>query len=201
MTAGLVGISMLAWMFLITMQHRREHRHGPGRGLLIGAWALTVLMQIFLVQRAADTAAIDDGFVDAVLSFYGDNRAYYGIWFFLPLVLASWAILGDLGELGGKIAGRRIRIADLLDADLLVPGEKIRLDDPRSGLRYHAEITENGAIRLPGGGGVWSDPSKAAMLAANMNKVNGWRAWKLERTGQSLADVRSVHIFPSDPFD
>ena len=62
-TAASVGILMLAWMVVITMHHRREHRHGPGRGLLIGAWALTGWLHIFFVQRAADTAAIDEGFV------------------------------------------------------------------------------------------------------------------------------------------
>jgi hypothetical protein len=83
------------------------------------------------------------------------------------------------------IEGRRISISDLLEAELLVPGDTLVWDRPRVGTTYRATITENGAIAF-GDGRSFATPSKAAKAAAEIPAYDGWYAWRVERLGGTL---------------
>lgn len=105
--------------------------------------------------------------------------------------------LGDAVEAVGadgldhtKIDGRRIRVSDLLDANLLEPGQPLVWDRPRIGARYHATVTENGSIRLEDGS-AHASPSRAAMEAADVASYDGWYAWRVDDVdGPTLQDLR-----------
>jgi hypothetical protein len=92
-----------------------------------------------------------------------------------------------------KIDGRRVRVADLLEAELLHANQSLVWDRPRLGERYAAEVLENGAIRLADGR-TYSSPSRAAMEAAGIPSYDGWYAWRVEELdGPTLQDLR-VHL-------
>jgi hypothetical protein len=90
-----------------------------------------------------------------------------------------------------KIDGRRITVADLMEAELLSPGDRLVWDRPRLGVRYGATITANAAIELDDGR-VFATPSRAAKYAAKIPACDGWYAWKVERPSGStlLHDLR-----------
>lgn len=88
-----------------------------------------------------------------------------------------------------KIAGRRVRIDDLIEYDLVQSGDDLVFDRPRLGHRYEARVTENGAIMLSDGR-TYSSPSRAAMEAADVPAYDGWLAWRVTRNGKLLNDLR-----------
>ena len=88
-----------------------------------------------------------------------------------------------------KIDGHAIKIPDLLEAGLLVPGDQLRWVRTKKGVTYEAEVTENGAIRLVDGR-AFASPSRAAMEAANIPAYDGWYAWTVVRVGKRLNDLR-----------
>jgi hypothetical protein len=90
-----------------------------------------------------------------------------------------------------KLDGRKITLADLVDADLLKPGDRLRWDRPKLGTSYAATVTDNAAIELDDGG-TFATPSRAAKKAANIPAYDGWYAWRVERPGGTvvLHDLR-----------
>ena len=89
-----------------------------------------------------------------------------------------------------RVNGRRIRVADLLEAGLLRAGDALTWDRPRLGVKYRANVQENGAIRLEDGRELAS-PSVAAMRAADIPAFDGWLAWRVDRLeGKLLNDLR-----------
>jgi CBS domain-containing protein len=86
-------------------------------------------------------------------------------------------------------AGRRVTIADLLDAGLLAAGDAMRFKRPRMGENHRAVVTASGAIALDGGQ-EFRSPSRAAMVAADMKAVDGWHAWTMATSGRSLDSLR-----------
>jgi CBS domain-containing protein len=84
--------------------------------------------------------------------------------------------------------GRRVTIADLLDAGLLAPGDVLRFRRPRLGENHRAVVTPSGALALDGGQ-EFRSPSRAAMIAADMRAVDGWHAWTTV-SGRSLDLLR-----------
>lgn len=76
-----------------------------------------------------------------------------------------------------KIDGRRIQLSDLVDNGMLVAGETLRWDRPRTGVSYSVEVTDTAGLRLPDGR-VVSSPSRAAMDLADVISYDGWYAWK-----------------------
>lgn len=88
-----------------------------------------------------------------------------------------------------KIAGRRVRLADLLDAELLQVGDELTWVRPKLGETYRATVNEHGGIELPDGSWVTS-PSRAAMDAAGVPSYDGWYAWRVDRNGKLLNDLR-----------
>lgn len=88
------------------------------------------------------------------------------------------------------IYGRRVRVADLLEADLLQVGDELTWNRPRMGKSYRATVRENGSIELSNGR-AFSSPSRAAMEAAEIPACDGWYAWRSERmNGRLLNDLR-----------
>jgi CBS domain-containing protein len=85
--------------------------------------------------------------------------------------------------------GRRVTIADLIDASLLVPGAALRFRRPHKGKTHKAVITSAGTIELEGGQDFRS-PSRAAAVAADMRAVDGWHAWTVTSSGASLDSLR-----------
>lgn len=94
------------------------------------------------------------------------------------------------------LGGRRVRVSDLVERNLLQPGDKLVWMQRTRGLEHHAEVTEAGAIRLSDGREVAS-PSRAALEAAGAN-VDGWEYWTVVRTGETLHGLRMRLVAGSD---
>ncbi len=88
------------------------------------------------------------------------------------------------------IGGRRVTVLDLLQAGLLQAGAKLRFHRSRIGVAYDATVTEKGRIRLEPEGEEFRSPSRAAMVAAGMRAVDGWRAWLVVDQERFLDAVR-----------
>jgi hypothetical protein len=97
-------------------------------------------------------------------------------------VLASKPETAVQSDPATKVDGRRITVADLIEADPLKPGEHLVWDRPRLGVSYGATVTSNAVIELDDGG-TFATPSRAAKHAANIPAYDGWYAWKVERPG------------------
>jgi CBS domain-containing protein len=97
-------------------------------------------------------------------------------------------------EAGGRskylIDGRRVTVSDLLDAGLIRTGAKLRFKRNRIGVTYDASVTAKGRIRLEPDGEEFRSPSRAAMVAAGMRAVDGWRAWLVVDQDRLLDAVR-----------
>lgn len=76
-----------------------------------------------------------------------------------------------------QIDGRRVKLADLLDAGLIRPGDQLIWERPRLGQTFQGELTSNGAILLADGRGPFASPSRAACEAAQIPAYDGWEAW------------------------
>jgi hypothetical protein len=71
-----------------------------------------------------------------------------------------------------KIDGRRMRLADLVDAGLLRADDALVWERPRLGATYRASMTADGGIRLDDGR-TFASPSRAAMEAADVPAYDG----------------------------
>lgn len=87
------------------------------------------------------------------------------------------------------LGGRRVRLSDLIEADLLSPGDVLRFGRPRLGEVYHARVTETGGVALEDGR-TYSSPSRAAAVAADVSALDGWNVWFLEKSGRSIDSLR-----------
>lgn len=92
------------------------------------------------------------------------------------------------GRASYLIAGRRVRVADLVRAGLLDVGTELVFTRPRMGITYLAEVSKDHAIRLTDGR-QFASPSRAAMAAVGRGSFDGWNAWTL-RDGTSLDTLR-----------
>lgn len=88
------------------------------------------------------------------------------------------------------IRGRRVMVSDLLEAGLIEAGAKLRFNRARIGATYTATVTGKGRIRLEPDGEEFRSPSRAAMVAAGMRAVDGWRAWWVVDQDRLLDNVR-----------
>lgn len=59
---------------------------------------------------------------------------------------------------------------------------------PRRGIDHTATLLSNGVITLADGRS-FTDPSRAAAAAQRVQDVDGWRVWRLEEHGVTLADL------------
>jgi CBS domain-containing protein len=85
--------------------------------------------------------------------------------------------------------GRRVTIADLIDAGLLAAGDALRFKRPRMGKTHRGVVTAAGALSLEGGQ-EFRSPSRAAKVAADVSAVDGWHAWTVLSSGRSLDSLR-----------
>ncbi|MFE3173672.1 CBS domain-containing protein [Amycolatopsis sp. NPDC059090] len=92
------------------------------------------------------------------------------------------------------IEGRRVTVSDLLDAGLLQAGDTLRFARTRIGVAYDATVTDEGRIRLRSDGEEFRSPSRAAMVAAGMRAVDGWRAWQVVEQDRLLDSLRQEFL-------
>ena len=85
--------------------------------------------------------------------------------------------------------GRRVMIADLINAGLLEIGTSLRFKRPRMGQTHKAVVAADGTLSIEGGQ-VFRSPSRAAAVAADMPAVDGWHAWTVVASGRSLDSLR-----------
>lgn len=104
-----------------------------------------------------------------------------------PLVVAPDAKTGDLDHT--KFEGRRMRVRDLVENDLLRPGDELVWVRPKNGERYEAMVTAEGMVRLPNGH-EFTTPSSAAAECAGIAAYDGWHAWRVTRLDKHLNDLR-----------
>ncbi|MFL1430349.1 MULTISPECIES: CBS domain-containing protein [unclassified Nocardiopsis] len=84
--------------------------------------------------------------------------------------------------------GRRVSIADLVEAGLLEVGTQLTFDRPRIGETHSARVTEGSMIELVDGQ-QFKSPSSAAVAAVGSGSFDGWRAWVLD-DGATLDTLR-----------
>ena len=99
------------------------------------------------------------------------------------------AVSVSTAQPGLLLAGRRVRVSDLLDAGLLTPGVQLAWDRPKSGEHHLSSVREDGSLEIHGGAS-YRTPSRAAMVAAGVNAVDGWLAWAVVETGETLDVLR-----------
>lgn len=87
------------------------------------------------------------------------------------------------------INGRRVRISDLIDADLLKPDDVLFYRQYIGGTPHEAVVTERGRLRLADGR-EFSTPSAAAAHIAEVRAVPGWAVWRLGVDGPTLHQLR-----------
>ena len=96
------------------------------------------------------------------------------------------------GETPGRrehlFRGRRVKVRDLIDANLLKPGAVLVYDRPQAGETFQVTVTETGRLQLSDGretgslsGAVWQLSEKS---------VDGWYAWRTADTGELLHSLR-----------
>lgn len=86
--------------------------------------------------------------------------------------------------------GRRVTIADLLDAGLLFEGDELTFSRPSIGETHRATVTASGKLRLSDGQ-EFPTPSRAARVAADGGSFDGWHYW-LTSSGKSLDSLRQT---------
>jgi hypothetical protein len=93
---------------------------------------------------------------------------------------------------GNAFEGRRVQLADLLEAGLLHEGDSLIWRRPRVGDAYRAVVTAEGSLRLDDGR-VFTSPSRAAKEAAGIPAYDGWYAWRLnDKTLHALREDLAV---------
>jgi CBS domain-containing protein len=96
--------------------------------------------------------------------------------------------MGERPRSSKLLDGRRVTLADLVDAGLLVPGGRLEFKRPRLGETHYATVTESGGLALDGGQ-EFRTPSRAAITATGGGSLDGWYAWALP-DGRSLDTLR-----------
>lgn len=86
------------------------------------------------------------------------------------------------------LGGRRVTVTDLIEAELLSPGETLTFHRPRVGRTHTATVEPRGSLLVEGRS--YATPSAAACTAAGVTQMDGWNAWETAQ-GRSLHDLRS----------
>ena len=96
------------------------------------------------------------------------------------------------GETPGRrehlFRGRRVKVRDLIDANLLKPGAVLVYDRPQVGETFQVTVTETGRLRLPDGRETGS--LSGAVWQLSRKNVDGWYAWRTADTGELLHSLR-----------
>jgi hypothetical protein len=99
----------------------------------------------------------------------------------------------------GELTRYEVNISDLIKAELLEAGEKIKMEyKPRNGNKksFEAEILEDGSLKVLEQ--VFSSPSYAALAGiqnagSERKTVNGWTSWRT-KAGKLLSEVREEFL-------
>jgi hypothetical protein len=83
---------------------------------------------------------------------------------------------------------RRVTISQVVQAGLLIPGEKLVWERPRKGERWYATVTGNGKLRLDDGS-EYPTPTAAARAAAGGRRSGGLDVWKRASDGTGLSEI------------
>ncbi|PWG59077.1 GmrSD restriction endonuclease domain-containing protein [Bifidobacterium catulorum] len=83
---------------------------------------------------------------------------------------------------------KRITIMQVIDAGLLVPGEKLVWKRPRLGQEWFATVTNDGRLRLEDGS-EHASPTAAAKAASGKAAGAALNVWRRVSNGQKLSDV------------
>lgn len=99
---------------------------------------------------------------------------------------------GDTVSKSGKkrhltIGGRRIRVQDLIEAELLKPGEVLVFSRPRRGERFQATVEADGSLTVDGE--TFTSLSSAAAAVAGVT-LDGWHAWQVGDEGPYIHKLR-----------
>jgi predicted transcriptional regulator len=87
------------------------------------------------------------------------------------------------------INGRRVRMADLVEANLLRAGTELAYQQ-RIGMKPHrAVVTDRNRLKLADGR-QFDTPSAAAAAAANITAAPGWSVWRVGLDGPTLHELR-----------
>jgi Restriction Enzyme Adenine Methylase Associated len=96
------------------------------------------------------------------------------------------------GETPGRrehlFRGRRVKVRDLIDADLLKPGAALVYDRPQVGETFQVTVTKTGRLQLSDGRETGS--LSGAVLQLSGKSVDGWYAWRTADTGELLHGLR-----------
>ena len=84
--------------------------------------------------------------------------------------------------------GRRVKVLDLLQAELLSSGQQLTFSRPRFDAVFTAIVTADGRLELEGGR-TEATPSGAAGAAVGGGNFDGWEVW-FTADNKSLADLR-----------
>lgn len=79
-------------------------------------------------------------------------------------------------------------LADLIEAELLKPGDELEHVQTRKRLTHRAVVTADGKIRLPDGS-TYAKPSPA-LKACVGHDINGWGQWTHVRSRRTLQALR-----------
>lgn len=104
---------------------------------------------------------------------------------------------GASGPVAVLFQGRRVQVADLIDAGLLDVGDALEFPRPRRGEIFHATVEHDGGIRTEDGQ-VWPSLSRAAMSAADVPSYDGWHAWRVPRLGGVKLDQLRQRLVADD---
>jgi hypothetical protein len=90
--------------------------------------------------------------------------------------------------------GRRVTVADLIEAGHLNVGETIEYRRAREGVVFTASLSTEGRIRVEDGR-EFESLSRAAATLANVGALPGWEVWTAPaRGGRRLMDLRSEFL-------
>lgn len=78
----------------------------------------------------------------------------------------------------------------LIDRGALVAGERLVHRQPRKGRTFYATVTQEGFIKTDDGR-LYKSPSPALQEYVG-HAINGWANWTVERTGETLASLRTT---------
>ncbi|MBT1175498.1 DUF262 domain-containing protein [Bifidobacterium sp. LC6] len=85
-------------------------------------------------------------------------------------------------------SSKRVTIRQVIQAGLLIPGERLVWERPRKGERWYATVTENGRMRLDDGS-EYPTPTAAARAAAGGRRSGGLDVWKRTSDGMKLSEI------------
>ena len=100
--------------------------------------------------------------------------------------LTRLADAGDDGAGRGARGSKRVTIAQIVAAGLLVPGETLVWERPRKGERWTATVTDDGRFRLEDGSS-YTSPTAAARAAGGSS--GGLDVWRRSADGRKLGDI------------